>query len=255
MLKYICIILLVLGNLHFIAAQFSFTGNYDGVFNGDQVSLTLIPNEGNQWSGTMQDSQNKYDVTGQTQNNTFSGIAVEANLGITFRMSGVLNEDILNLVLTFDYLGEKHSMDVIFTKRKNGDSTQQNNDLNIPVKTRDQNVIGTWVKESNYSTGYASNGSYGAMSTRESMVFYADGAMGDGGSSTTVGGSNFSGSSSGAGTGKIPGLYWWTEQNKILLHITENGKSQQLELGRYYIENGRMLITGTNGEKILLTKQ
>lgn len=34
----------------------------------------------------------------------------------------------------------------------------------------------------------------------------------------------------------------------------KDGTSQEVDLGKYYIENGRMLITGANGEKLLLTK-
>ncbi len=237
-------------------AQNVFVGTYEGIFNGDNISLTLISNGANNVVGNMQDSQNKYDVSGTTNNNTFSGQAIEIKLGIQFAMSGTLQSNVFNAILTFDYLGEKHDMNVVFNKKKTRNQAESTNKtVGIPNKPRDGNVVGTWVKESNYSSGYSSNGSYGAMSSRESLVFYADGSMADGGSSTVVGGSNFSGSSSGAGSGVVPGLYWWTENSKIYLHITEGGKSQQLELGRYYIENGRMLITGANGEKILLTKQ
>lgn len=237
-------------------AQSAFVGTYDGVFNGDNISLVLTSDGGNNVSGYMQDSQNKYDVTGTISNNSFTGQAIEPKLGLQFAMSGTLQLNVFNAILSFDFLGEKHDMGVIFNKRKTTNQTvTPNKTAKIPSKPRDGNVVGTWVKESNYSSGYSSNGSYGAMNTRESLVFYADGSMADGGSSAVVGGSNFSGSSSGAGSGVVPGLYWWTENSKIYLNITEGGNSQQLELGKYYIENGRMLITGANGEKILLTKQ
>ncbi len=241
------------GNI--VQSQNAFIGTYYGTFNGDNISLSLSSSGGNKVTGSMQDSQNKYVVTGSVNKNSFVGKAEESNLGILFIMTGTLQANVFNALLSFDYLGEKYDMNVAFTKK--GVTNQENttNKSNtIPNKPRDKNVIGTWVKESNYSSGYSSNGSYGAMNTRESMIFYGDGSMADGASSTVVGGSNFSGSSSEAGSSAVPGLYWWTENKKIFLHITEGGKSQQIELGRYYIENGRMLITGTNGEKILLTK-
>jgi len=249
----ISIFLLVLGIMN---AQNAFIGTYEGIFNGDNISLILMSDGGDKIFGTMQDSQNKYVVSGDVFKNDFVGQAVEASLGITFSMTGVLIGNVFNTILTFEYLGEKHAMKVALNKK---DSANQNNmpneSIKIPNKPRDGNVVGIWVKENNYSSGYSSNGSYGAMNTRESMIFYADGSMADGGSASVVGGSNFSGSSSAAGSGVVPGLYWWTENSKIFLHITEGEKHQQLELGRYFIENGRMLITSTNGEKILLTKQ
>lgn len=239
-----------------IKAQNPFIGTFDGVFNGDNITLSLGSTGGNNVLGTMQDSQNKYSVTGTVDKKSFVGQAVEANLGILFSMVGTLEGNVFNAILTFDFLGEKHDMNVMFNKNVGTYQKEApKSTVNIPNKPRDKNVIGTWVKESNYSSGYGSNGSYGAMNTRESMVFHADGSMADGGSSTVVGGSNFSGSSSGSGNGVVPGVYWWTENNKIYLHITEGGKSQQVELGRYFIENGRMLITSNNGKKILLTKQ
>jgi hypothetical protein len=241
---------------HYIQAQSGFVGSYQGVFNGDQVTLTLIGGANNKLTGKMQDSQNIYDVSGLASKNIFTGQAVEKNIGITFDLSGALEGDKLNMILSFEFLGEKQNMDVVFNKIKTSDTKTNTFKSNVvSSKTRDAKVVGTWIKESNYSSGYSSMGSYGAMNTRESMMFFADGSMSDGGSTTVVGGDNFSGSSSGGGKGIIPGLYWWTENNKIFLNISENGKSQDLELGKYYIENGRMLITASNGEKMLLTKQ
>lgn len=36
---------------------------------------------------------------------------------------------------------------------------------------------------------------------------------------------------------------------------TLNGQTQTVDVGKYYIENGKMLITASNGKKVLLTKQ
>lgn len=239
------------------SSQSDLIGNYTGVFNGDQVSLSLQSLGNGLVGGTMEDSQNKYEISGKVIKNNFNGTATEPTLGIQFEMKGTLQANIFNVVLIVDFLGEKHNMDVTFTKTQTKSSSPVTKaPTNVSAtKPKDPNIVGAWVKESNYSSGYSSNNSYGSMSTRESMVFYANGSLGDGGSMTVVGGSDFSGYASGNGKGVIPGVFWWTENNKIWLHITENGKSQEVELGKYYIENGRMLITATNGEKMLLTKQ
>ncbi len=42
--------------------------------------------------------------------------------------------------------------------------------------------------------------------------------------------------------------------NQIFLQVTDAGKTQNMPLGTFYIEGNNMLITGTTGEKLLLTK-
>ena len=115
-----------------------------------------------------------------------------------------------------------------------------------------QELLGTWTKEELYQSGQGD--SYMGASASESMTFLAGGRMAESGSSATISGSNYSGQSSGQGTGVIPGLVWYTIGNQLYLQVTENGQTQNVHLGKYYVENNNMLITGTNGEKILLTR-
>ncbi|MBC7885212.1 MAG: hypothetical protein H7X99_07040 [Saprospiraceae bacterium] len=238
-----------------VFAQSGFDGNYEGVLNGDKVTLSLLTSGTKNVTGKMLDSQNKFNVSGSYIQGTFTGKAIEPDMGVEFAMSGTLSGDIFRVNLGFDYLGEHHNMEVLFNKIISTDQSKKTKSPSaIPDKSRDQRITGTWVKESNYSSGYGSNNTYGFMSSSESMVFFSDGGMADGGSSTVIGGNDFSGKTS-SKEKAIPGLYWWTENNVIYLRITEEGKSQEVALGKYYIENGSMLITGANGEKVLLTKQ
>ncbi|HSF89687.1 MAG TPA: hypothetical protein VLA46_09735, partial [Saprospiraceae bacterium] len=89
----------------------------------------------------------------------------------------------------------------------------------------------------------------------QSMTFLANGQLSEGGSFATMSGSNYSGQSTGQGAGVIPGVKWYTIGNQLYMQVTENGQTQEVHLGRYYVENNNMLITGTNGEKILLKRQ
>lgn len=246
-------------SVNLIVAQ-TFTGSYNGLLNGEKVSLTLENAGGNALKGEMKDSENTYVVNATTTRNTIKGNAVEKVWGIEFELDGVLNGDQLNTTLTIDVLGFKQGMEVLFKKNQSTQPTQTTKptgQLTNPTlsKSRDKNVAGVWVKESNYSSGYGFNDSYGSMSSREAMVFLADGRMADGGSSTVIGGSNYSGKSSDQGGNIIDGVFWYTENSRLFLNITQDGQTQNVELGRYYIENGRMLITAANGEKLLLTKQ
>ena len=245
-----------------LGAQNTFTGSYSGLLNGEKVSLTLESAGSNNLKGEMKDSENTYVVTATQNNNTLTGKAVEKVWGITFEMEGVLKGEELNTRLTMDILGFKESMDVVFRKQgssavaSSSEKNTKSGDKNpVSGKNRDSRVAGTWVKESNYSSGYGSNNTYGSMSSRETMIFYADGGMADGGSSTVISGGNYSGRSSGEGGNRIPGLFWYTEGNKLFLSITQDGQTQQAELGKYYIEDGKMLITASNGEKLLLYRQ
>jgi hypothetical protein len=89
------------------------------------------------------------------------------------------------------------------------------------------------------------------MSSESTLILLADGRVADGGSRTVVGGSGWSGSSGGSATGVVDGVYWFTENKKLYLQADQNGKTEVQSLGKYYIENNRLLITADNGNKVL----
>jgi hypothetical protein len=243
-----------------MTAQQTFTGTYTGLLNGEKVSLSLESAGGNLLKGEMKDSENTYVVNATWSKNTLKGNAVEKVWGIEFEMDATLNGSQLATTLTMDILGFKQGMEVSFNKVQTAQTAQNTKPTTTVVnpvagKSRDNNVAGTWVKESNYSSGYGFNNTYGSMSSRETMVFLPDGRMADGGSTTVISGGNYSGTSSGGGGNVIDGVFWYTENSRIFLNITQEGQSQNVELGRYYIENGKMLITAANGEKLLLFRQ
>lgn len=235
-------------------------GTYTGVVSGDSVYLEFTTLKEGKLTGTMRDSYNNYNLQGSVKNTAFSGTAVETVLGLTFQMTSSLNGDALTSTLVMDFLGTQNKMDLFLTRKKTGhDKTHSKAIASVsgnPVskKLRDQNVIGLWFKESNYSSGYGFNDSYGSMSSREYLEFLADGRLASGGSSTIISGSSYSGSTTSSGQQIAEGWFWYSENNKIYLHISHEGQRQTVALGKYYIENGRMLITGDNGTKLLLTK-
>jgi len=246
-----------------IISQQNWTGTYEGVLDGDNLTLVLEIKPGNKLVGKMTDSANSYDIMGMYSGTTFTGKALEKKLGLEFDMVSKINGDILNTTLSLNVFGTIEKMEISFT-RKNTNTKQANKTTttnktseNNPViaKSRDPLLIGTWAKESNYSSGYGFNDTYGSMSISEKMEFLSDGRVADGGGNTTVGGSNYTGTSSSSGKNIIKGLYWHTEGKKIYLTAEEAGKTQIVELGKYYIENKNLLITGTNGEKLLLQKK
>lgn len=116
----------------------------------------------------------------------------------------------------------------------------------------DPEVVGTWMHETNTSTGNSELDIY--SNRQETLIFEADGSLNYGGSQTMVGGatSDFS-----QEPGKeLPGVTWSTENQCIYITAKDdNGKDLTAKLGRYFIENGKMLITPDQGEKFLLIKQ
>jgi len=252
------ILLLTLCISYEIFAQNQWTGQYEGLLNGDKVILTLQLSGKNQLSGSMKDSGNNYNVSGTYSDKNFTGKATEVNLGIEFLMESMLNGSELNTTLAIDVFGVIQKIQVLFFKKTEG-SIQVLPKIKgknpVANKSKDSGVIGSWVKESNYSSGYSQNNSYGAMNFTETMTFLSDGTMLNGGSNVVVSGNNYTGESSSQVANIIEGLFWYTDGNKIYLHITENNQSQTVELGTYFIENKHMLITGTNGIKMLLSKK
>lgn len=255
-MKHLSVLLFLFAYVNSAFTQNKWSGHYEGLLNGEKVTLTLQTAGTNQLTGNMKDSENNYSVRGSFVGNKFNGKATEINLGIVFEVESVMNGSNLSTSLAIDVLGTVQRLNVDFVKKESINSTLSNNNLKNPVsnKSRDSRIIGAWSKETNYSSGYGSNGSYGSMNMVEKMEFLSDGRISNGGNNTTVGGSNYFGQSSEQGGNLIEGIYWYTEGNKIFLYLNDKNQAQTVELGSYYLENRHLLITGINGEKLLLSK-
>ena len=259
-MKLLLVLFFMMTGLVILYAQNNWAGTYEGMLDRDLVKLTLTVSGKNTIKGTMTDSANKYDVEGSFTDNTLTGTVHEKSLGLLFDMVSILKGNQLQTTLSMDLLGTTEKMEISFHRsgmiNKSPETPQGNVKNPVSDKKRDPQVIGLWVKESNYNSGYGLNDTYAAMSVSENMEFRADGSMSEGPSQAQVSGSNYSGMSASQGKkNTIEGLHWYTDNQKIYLVVTQNGQSQTVELGKYYIENNNMLITGTNGEKLLLSKR
>lgn len=241
-------------------AQNPFVGTFTGSTNGDIVTLTLQSQSGNTLVGKMKDSQQIYDVNATTNGSKINGTAVEKTMNLTFILNGTLNGNHLLMGMTIEVLGQKQALEVDFTKQnattastKAPEQTPLYAKPNLPAGGKiDQNLVGKWVNEQIYNSG--SGDSFLGGTTTQSLIFYADGSLSDGGSSTTVSGSNYYGSSSDKGASPaIPNVSWYVQNQHIFIKDFVSG--QTVDLGRYYIENGALLITGNNGKKLLFRKK
>jgi hypothetical protein len=240
-----------------LRGQNIFVGQYSGQYNGDPVTMTLQGTTA-ALTGELNDGSNLYAITAKAAGNVLTGQAVEKTMNLTFALQGTLAGAQLTLNLTFNLLGQTNTQTVVLTKQK---ATAQVAPANSTATTagkpapgqRDPAVTGTWVKESIINSGYGDQ--FASATTVQSLTFNANGTLRDEGSRTVTGGSNFSGDTGTSAAKEVPGVTWYTENKNIYLIVTENGKTQTVKLGRYFIENGKMLITGDNGKKELFYKR
>jgi hypothetical protein len=257
-MRFLTFILFSVLSAAYLQAQNSFIGSYEGIYNNDKIYLTLNSTSGNILTGNMNDSQQKYVVKATANGNSIKGTAVESSLGLTFNLVGTLNGSQLPLKMTLNAGGQTVTLDVNFVKKGVSSNVSsatppQYTKAKLPSgATNDPNLVGKWTKNEYYNSGYGDNAFGGSFS--QSMVFMVDGSLSDGGSRASVSGSTYSGSSQG-GAQALPNVIWYNINNQLYLQATENGQIQTVHLGKYYIENGKLLITGKNGQKLFLTKQ
>ena len=251
-MKYTLLLLAVLAFACPMDAQ-DFSGQYTGTYNNDPVVLLLSTIAANTYAGTMTDGTLNYQVNATGAGNTLKGNCTEPTLGMNLDLIGVLSGN--NLQLSLSILGS--TIQVALVKAGSPATTKPASKPATASKplaanaSHDPALVGRWTKQSNYNSG---DGQAGSMSTEEHMLFYEDGRLADGGSRTVTSGSDWSGSNGSEGAGVLPGVFWYSKQQQIYLEVTENGKTQTVLLGKYYIENNNMLITGQDGTKMLFYK-
>lgn len=256
-----CIPLIVMLPFVRLLAQTSdpVAGHYTASLNEDPLTLILEQQSGDTYTGTMKDSYQTYTMNLRRSGNMITGTATEASLGLQFEVSGQIQGVQLPLRFTVDFMGEKTTMDIAFSKTGPVASPVSGgppslSDIVFPSDaTHPGEIMGTWAKEEMYQSGYGDN--FMGAGFTQSMTFLPNGRLADGGSAAYMSGSHYSAQSGGQGDGVIPGLAWYTIGNQIYLLAMENGQTQTLHLGKYYVENNHMLITGNNGEKILLSRR
>ncbi len=248
--------LLFLLNVSCVNAQNAFEGTYKGIYNGDNITLTLAPQNGvgAKLAGKMIDSEQTYTITANASSNTMQGTAVQTTLGLNLPFEAILSGNQLSIAFDLTAFGTNQKMLVNLTKQGTSSAQAVSTAKPAPVAKgkRDPAIVGSWTKSESYSSGSGDN--YIGGTTQSSMTFNADGSLVDGGSRALVSGSYFGGDTGTSQAKPLEGVSWYSENNNIYLVVTEKGTTQTLKLGRYFIENGKMLITGDNGKKELFSR-
>jgi len=230
-----------------------YVGRFTGTLQGDPISLELASDGPGRLSGQMHDSQQSFVVRAETDNGSIHGTASESTYGITLNLAGKFSGNTLTLTFTLDGM-EMEGFDVAFTRSADGQSTS------LPTgavakddRQRDPALVGTWVNEKIYNSGYGDN--FMGSTTITRITLARDGRVYEGASSTTIGGSNYTGQSNGQGGGEVTGVRWYTQDREIWFSVTQEGTTQQARMGRYAIDGANMLVTADNGEKLLFRKE
>lgn len=234
-----------------MAAAIELSGRYTGDSGGDPVVLEL-QQQGEQLSGVLVDSQQRYQFEARIDGDEIVGTATEQSLGIVFEVHGGASAEALDLNLSIEVQGQRADQ-ALRLQRVRAQAAAPSAPAAAPAAgSRDPALVGQWVHESNYQSG--SGDSYFAASSREGMIFYADGRLANSGGEVSVSGGDYFGQSSGGGGDALPGVSWETRDQHVFLVGEEQGQPQRVDLGRYYVENGHLLITGNNGKKMLFSR-
>lgn len=232
-------------------------GTYTGVTNGDNVVMTLQQN-GNSVTGFMKDSYQYFEIEGTVNSQQFTGTATEKSFQLQFKLDAAKTGDNLDCKLTITVFGELS--ETFFSVQKEGSATPEatqnpaaTGDIPFPKDaTFPSALAATWTQNEHYNSGSGDN--FMGASFSQAMTFHSDGTLSEGGSSASMSGSNYSNQSSGNGSGKMDGIGWYAKQKNFYLIVFSEGKWTSVLIGTWYAENNHLLITGTNGEKLLLSK-
>lgn len=216
-------------------------GSYSGSVNGEALTLNITEETGNALKGDLYDGYQTFTFAATATGDNFTGTAASATAKISIPVKGSLKGNTITLDMTVG------SNQISATLEKQAAATTTTTTATSDQK--DPKVVGTWEYQENRSDPM------GSSTYSERMVFFADGSFGSGGSSAGFSGGGGSASSGSSKVEKIPGITWFTRDKAIYLTAVQNGQTQTEKLGKYFIENGAMLITADNGKKVLFYKK
>lgn len=222
--------------------------------SGDAVALTLSGLAG-AVTGTLRDDTYAYEVVADIDDRRLVGQAEQSDLGIRVGLDGELRDGGIDLEIRLSILGEEASERIWLVRAGSvanipSDGSPRENATTSAPGERDPALVGHWVHEEIYNSG--SGADFLGASSRRGLILRADGGVADGGSAVSLSGDGYLGRSSDGGSGVVPGVTWFSRGQHLWLHNAADG--QTVDLGRYYAEPGRMMVTAENGRRMLFTR-
>lgn len=262
MKNFLALIALPLLTLHCADSegQNPFVGRFLGEVNGDPVVMTLEPAGPGKMKGSMTDQHQTYVIEAGIEGQHIRGTATEKTYDLVLGFQGMLDGNRLPLTMEIQGMGNvsfqvellREGTLATIQKTPASESATAPRKEKQDAHTRDPQVVGTWVHEEIYNSGYGDNFMGSMISS--SITFAADGRMIEGESGATMSGSDYYGESGGGG-GELEGIRWFTRNQEIWLIVSRDGQTQEVKLGRYAFGGGAMRITADNGEKLLLQRR
>ncbi len=227
----------------------SFSGTYAGTLNGTPATL-LLQEDAAVVQGRVDVSGYQYVLQAQVQNNAGIGILQDVQTG------GVLNVELapmpqgvtLVLVSQNGFTGQMQRTALAFTRSEGTITDTAPPSSSTPAAVGgalDPLMVGVWAHQEIYNSGDFSG------TTQETMQVHPDGTFVLGGGQVSVSGSFFSGNTGGGGE-TLHG-FWQTQGN--IVYVRGQGQTQWVPFARYYIENGRMLLTFGDGSRQVWYRQ
>ncbi|MBB6523077.1 hypothetical protein [Pseudoteredinibacter isoporae] len=223
----------------------SYSGSFERSGNGAAATLPVqaeLERKENQLSGSILVDNYRYVLNSHLQGSSFQGyLTDQAGAQVAVQVHP-LSDNTLNLHM---YLQGAFAQPQTLLLRPDNNSAPSANQT--PTQAQQQNhqaldyqLVGRWVYSESYTSGEYSFGSQDWVELRPNGdVYSASQSFGGGPDSNVI-----------SGAQSTPAGRWRIQQaasGDRLLSLQENG--QWYLYGRYYIENGRMLITRPNGEK------
>ena len=210
-----------------------FSGTFQGGLNGARALITL-EQDGDVVRGRM----DKIPVSGTVHGDTASGPLVDPESGMeagTFEITAKGSALEVRLVVKDPHSGVTVTLPPIPFQRVSATATRAARPA-APGQ-RDPSLVGRWRYTSTYVSGSFS------VATDQWLILAADGTcstdanMAGGGAD-----SSFTASGGDAPVGR------WRSEGRVL-YVSDSPNEEPQALARYYVEDGRMLLTYGNGNK------
>ncbi len=230
--------LLLLSSMSYAA---SYLGSFESYANGTLTSLPVqaeLQRKQNRFSGTLLIDNYRYQLNSTMQNEVFKGQLTDQSGGQVPVQLHAQKDNTLRLSIYLN--GELSNPQTIVLKADSESAQKPSAASPHPNQSLDHRLIGRWVYSDSYTSGeYAFGAQDWVELSASGEVFSASQSFGGGPDSNVI-----------SGAQRSPAGHWRVQQNgngDRVLSLNDSG--QWYLYGRYYIENGRMLITRTNGEK------
>lgn len=250
-MKVFFVVMIYCLNISITAGQINYTGQFEGVVNGDPTTL-ILKQIGSDISGLYQETVNAYDIKGIVIADKFngelliSGTTTPLATFIAFLTKAGLHMDLELLGIT------PFSIDFIRTTNGSSPNTSKSSQGNKVVNPipgtqdkfkRDPAVVGQWIKEEIINSGVGAEGA--SLVTVFHLNIKADGTFVQE-KSSAGGGSTWSSKS----RRELDASGAWYTQDQVF-YVKPQGYTDFVKLNRYLFHEGALVFKTDQGKYLI----